>query len=55
MLERKAEMTRWDLDDSIAMFQRTLEGSGIGPELSRMGIQPGDTVYIGDYEMEWGE
>jgi GTP-binding protein len=55
MLERKAEMTRWDLDDSIALFQRTLEGSGIGPELERMGIQPGDPVYIGDYEMEWGE
>jgi GTP-binding protein len=55
MLERKAEMTRWDLDDSIAMFQRTLQGSGIGPELERMGIQPGDPVYVGDFEMEWGE
>lgn len=55
MLERKVLMTRWDLDDSVAMFQRTLQGSGIGPELERLGIQPGDVVYIGDYEMEWGE
>jgi GTP-binding protein len=55
MLERKVQMTRWDLDDSVAMFQRTLQGSGIGPELERRGIRPGDIVYIGDYEMEWGE
>lgn len=55
MLERKVQMTRWDLDDSVAMFQRMLQSSGIGPELERLGIQPGDTVYIGDYELEWAE
>ncbi len=54
MLERKVLMTRWDLDDSVLRFQRTLERSGIGPQLERMGIQQGDTVYIGDYEFEWG-
>lgn len=55
MLERKVQMTRWDLDDSVAVFQRMLQNTGIGPELERLGIQPGDTVYIGDYELEWGE
>jgi GTP-binding protein len=55
MLERKVQMTRWDLDDSVAVFQRMLQSTGIGPELERLGIQPGDTVYIGDYELEWGE
>jgi GTP-binding protein len=54
MLERKVLMTRWDLEDSVLRFQRTLERSGIGPELERRGIQQGDTVYIGDYEFEWG-
>jgi GTP-binding protein len=54
MLERKVLMTRWDLDDSVLRFQRTLERSGIGPALTRMGIQVGDTVYIGEYEFEWG-
>jgi Obg family GTPase CgtA-like protein len=47
-------MTRWDLDDSVLRFQRTLERSGIGPQMVRMGIQAGDTVYIDDYEFEWG-
>jgi len=55
MLERKVQMTRWDLDDSVAAFQRVLQNTGIAPELERLGIQPGDTVYIGDYELEWGE
>jgi GTP-binding protein len=54
MLERKVLMTRWDLDDAVMAFQRTLQRSGIGPELERMGIEPGDMVYIGDYELEWG-
>ncbi len=54
MLERKVLMTRWDLDDAVAAFQRALQRSGIGPQLERLGIQPGDMVYISDYELEWG-
>jgi GTP-binding protein len=55
MLERRAEITRWDLDEAVQKFQRALENSGIGPELQRRGVKPGDLVYIGDYELEWGE
>lgn len=55
LLERRVQITRWDLDDAVLQFQRFLERSGIGPELERLGIQPGDVVYIGDYELEWGE
>ncbi|MCS7056847.1 MAG: GTPase ObgE [Thermoflexales bacterium] len=55
MLERRVQTTRWDLDDAVLQFQRLLERSGVGPELERLGIQPGDTVYIGDYELEWRE
>jgi GTP-binding protein len=55
MLERRAEITRWDLDEAVQKFQRALENSGIGPELQRKGVKPGDLVYIGDYELEWGE
>ena len=54
MLERKVQMTRWDLDDAVLAFQRTLQRSGIGPALERAGVQTGDIVYIGDYELEWG-
>ncbi len=52
-LERKAQMTRWDLEDSVLAFQRALKQSGVGPELERLGIQPGDIVFIGDFELEW--
>lgn len=55
MLERRVQMTRWDLDAAVQKFQRALEGSGVGPELKRLGIKVGDMVYIGDYELEWAE
>jgi GTP-binding protein len=55
MLERKVQMTRWDLDDSVLAFQRTLERSGIGPALESRGVKSGDIIRIGEYEMEWGE
>jgi GTP-binding protein len=54
-LERKVQMTRWDLDDSVILFQRLLYESGVGQALEQRGIRPGDLVYIGDYELEWGE
>jgi GTP-binding protein len=55
MLERRVQITRWDLDEAVQKFQRALERSGIGPELERMGVKIGDMVYIGDYELEWAE
>jgi GTP-binding protein len=54
-LERTVQMTRWDLDDSVSMFQRVLYERGVGQALEQMGIRPGDPVYIGEYELEWGE
>lgn len=54
LLEKKAAMTRWDLDDSVLAFQRSLERSGVGPALEAQHVQPGDIVQIGDHELEWG-
>lgn len=54
MLERRVMMTRWDLEDSILSFQRLLLRSGISTALEARGVKPGDMVYIGDYELEWG-
>ena len=54
-LEQRAQITRWDLDESIQRFQRSLERSGAGPALVKMGVAKGDTVFIGDYELEWGD
>ena len=54
-IERAAAMTYWDYDEAVQRFQRTLEVLGITEALEAQGVQPGDTVFIGEYELEWGE
>lgn len=54
-IERAAKMTYWEIDESAARFQRILKALGISQMLEDQGIQPGDTVYIGENELEWGE
>lgn len=54
-IERAAAMTYWEFDESVARFQRILERLGITKALEEAGVQVGDTVFIGDYELEWGE
>lgn len=53
-IERAAAMTYWEFEGSIRRFQRLIEALGIEEDLRKMGIENGDTVYIGDaYELEW--
>jgi GTP-binding protein len=52
-IERAAAMTYWDSDDSIRRFQRILETLGIDEALRKAGVREGDTVTVGDYELEW--
>lgn len=52
-IERAATMTYWEHYDSIRRFQRLLETLGIDKALRDAGVQTGDTVFIGDYELEW--
>jgi len=52
-LERAAAMTYWELEASVRRFHRILEALGIEQALREAGVQPGDTVYIGDYALEW--
>lgn len=54
-IERFTKMTDFGNDDAVERFQRVLEGSGIGEELSRQGITAEDVVHIGDHELVWGE
>lgn len=54
-LERAAAMTYWEYHQSVRRFQRILETMGIDDALRRAGVQPGDTVYIGDHELVWEE
>ena len=54
-VERLARTTRWDLDEAVDRFQRTLEHMGITQALEKAGVQVGDTVFFGEAELEWGE
>jgi GTP-binding protein len=54
-IERAAAMTYWEYDESIRRFQRILETLGIDAALRKAGVQEGDTVMIGDYELEWSD
>ncbi len=54
-IERAAAMTYWDEEEAVLRFQRILETLGISQALEAAGVQVGDTVYIGDYELEWSE
>jgi GTP-binding protein len=54
-IERIAAMTYFEFEATALRFQRILEGLGISQALEEAGVQPGDTVYIGDEVLEWGD
>jgi GTP-binding protein len=54
-IERSAKMTYWEHDGSVRRFQRIMEKLGIDKALREAGIQEDDTVYVGDFELEWKE
>lgn len=54
-IERAASMTYWEYEEAVIRFQNILETLGISKALEEAGVQVGDTVYIGDHELEWSE
>ena len=52
-VERAAAMTYWEHDEAVRRFQRSLARMGIEEALRQAGVRPGDSVRIGDYELEW--
>jgi len=47
-------MTFWEFEGSVRRFQKLIETLGVEAQLREMGINNGDTVYIGDeHELEW--
>jgi GTP-binding protein len=52
-IERAAAMTYWELDESVRRFQRILETMGVEEALRKAGVRPGDSVQVGEYELEW--
>ena len=54
-VERLAARTVWNLDEAVSRFQRVLDRIGVVEALKQAGVQPGDTVRIGDRELVWEE
>lgn len=52
-IERSARMTYFEHDGSLRRFQKMLERLGVDKALREAGIEEGDTVYIGKFELEW--
>jgi len=52
-IERAAEMTYWEYEEAVRRFQGLLVRLGVEDALRQAGAQSGDTVRIGEYEMEW--
>ena len=54
-IERAAAMTYWEHDEGVRHFQKSLGRLGVEQALRQAGIRPGDSVRIGEYELEWQE
>jgi GTP-binding protein len=52
-IERAAAMTYWTEEPAVLRFYRVIQALGIDTALRQAGIQEGDTVYIGENELEW--
>jgi GTP-binding protein len=54
-IERAAKMTYWEYEEAVNRFQKILEALGITAALREAGVEVGDTVFIGQHELEWSE
>ena len=52
-IERAAAMTYWEYDQSAQRFQRILKTLGVEDALRKAGVEAGDSVFIGEFELEW--
>jgi len=52
-IERAASMTFWEHDGSVRRFQKIMEALGVDDALRKAGVRNGDTVAIGEYELDW--
>lgn len=52
-IERAAAMTYWQYDEAVRRFQHLLNSMGIEDALRDAGVETGDTIRIGENELEW--
>ena len=54
-IERAAEMTYWEHDGSRRRFQHLMDKLGVDDALRKAGVEEGDSVFVGEFELEWQE
>ncbi|HEY6040869.1 MAG TPA: GTPase ObgE [Anaerolineae bacterium] len=54
-VERLAQMTDWQNQDAVLRAHRVLRGMGVTEALKQAGVKEGDSVRLGDVELEWRE
>ncbi len=54
-IEKVVKMTKWEYYDAVMRFQRIMEALGITEALRARGVQEGDTVRIGERELDWSD
>ena len=52
-IERAAAMTYWEHYGSVRRFQKLMAILGVEDALRKAGIEEGETVKIGEFELEW--
>lgn len=52
-IQRAVQMTNFDNPEGVRHLQHLLERMGLFKALKRFGVQPGETIFIGDFEMEY--
>ena len=52
-IERAARMTYWEYEGSVRRFHKLMVFLGVDEGLRNAGVQEGDIVAIGDFELEW--
>jgi GTPase len=52
-IERAAAMTYWEHYGSVRRFQKLMAVLGVEEALRKAGIEEGETVKIGEFELEW--
>jgi GTP-binding protein len=53
LVERLVGRTDWRYDESVQRLHRALDRMGVTKAMEEAGVQTGDTVFIGETELEW--
>ncbi len=52
-IEQLAAQTYWEVEQAAMRAHRILEKMGVNQALREAGVEPGDTVFLHDVELEW--